>query len=283
MRILLAADEHAYSQDALNETARLAANTWADVTLLGVGRSGSGDSAMKDALRNYREQFLNHWEQGGSPYESQESQFEWLAAKAGGWEEIKIVRGSRKSLRVRLREGNPATETLQEARADESDLIVLGCSKGEKCLWEGGKAIPQEIVNAADCSVLLVKEDQPVRRILACLDQGYISQESLEMINQMLTIHGAQLEFIGLSQNGDMNKAVYTRLIEIGDYYSDRQVDINIRVTDVSEFEKFVTGEVHDDLLALWMGKKSLLSKFFSRDWVGRFVSKCQTSVLVMR
>jgi len=31
------------------------------------------------------------------------------------------------------------------------------------------------------------------------------------------------------------------------------------------------------------MGKKSLLDRFFPRDWAGRFVSKCQTSVLVMR
>ncbi len=290
MRILLAADEHPYSKYALNETAKLAANTWADVTLLGVEQSSSskttganGELSIREALREYRRQFLNYWEKGGSPYEPQESGYEWLPTKDGGWEEIKIVRGSRKNLRVRLRAGNPGAETLLEAGEDNSDLIVLGCSKGEKCLWYGSNPAPQEIVNSADCSVLLVKEEQPVKRILACLDQGYISQESLEIINQMLTIHGARLEFIGLSQNGDMNKAVYTRLIEVGDYYSDRDVEINIRITDVSDFEKFITGELREDLLALWMGKKSLLSRFFSRDWIGRFVSKCQTSVLVMR
>ena len=103
------------------------------------------------------------------------------------------------------------------------------------------------------------------------------------MINQMVAIHGADLELIGLSQNGDLNKAVYTRLIEVGDYYSDRDVNITTRLTDIADFEQFISKEIREDLLALWVGKRSLLNRFFARDWVGRFVSKCQASVLVMR
>jgi len=213
----------------------------------------------------------------------QDGRYEWMRLKEGRWEETKVMRGSRKDFRVRMRIGNPGPETLAEVREDESDLIVLGCSKGDRCVWAASTPVPQEVVNESPCSVLLVKEEHPVRRILACLDQGYISQESLEMINQMVTIHGAELELIGLSQNGDMNKAVYTRLIEIGDYYSDREVNIKTRLTDVSDFERFISAEIREDLLALWVGKKSLLSRFFARDWVGRLVSKCQASVLVMR
>lgn len=294
MRILFAGDEHPYSEYALKETIRLAANTWADVTLLGVHAAGSARDAARGnayldelpvsiALRRYREVFLNSWNKDESPYEMQEGRYEWIRLKEGRLEETRVMRGRRKDFRVRIRMGNPGPEVLAEAIDDGSDLIVLGCSGGERCEWAGSSPAPQQVVDDADCSVLLVKEEQPFTRILACLDQGYISQESLEMINQMVTIHGAQLELIGLSQNGDMKRDVYTRLIEIGDYYSDRQVDIKTRLTDVSELEGFISSELHQDLLALWVGKKSLLSKFFSRGWVGRFVSKCRTSVLVMR
>src|SRR5665811_2480515 len=82
------------------------------------------------------------------------------------------------------------------------------------------------------------------KRQLACLDQSYISQDSLEMINQMATLHGAQLELIGLSQGGDMKKDVYRRLIEIGDYYEDRQIKVSTRLTEIAEFEDFIGKEV---------------------------------------
>jgi len=294
MRILFAGDEHPYSEYALKDTAKLAQNTWADITLLGVHPVSSPKEAAKigvwpaelpvsTALKQYRDLFLNSWDKGDSPYEMQDGRYEWIRLNDGRWEETKVLRGSRKDFKVRMRLGNPGPGILAEAKEDGSDLIVLGCTGGESCVWAASRPVAQEVVNNADCSVLLVKEEQPVNRILACLDQGYISQESLEMINQMVTIHGAQLELIGLSQNGDINRAVYTRLIEIGDYYSDREVKIKTRLTDVSEFEQFIGGEIRDDLLALWVGKKSLLGKFFARDWVGRFVSKCRTSVLVMR
>lgn len=293
MRILFAGDDQEYSRNALNETVKLARNTWADVTLLGVqpaphprragGKVWPADLPINKALQEYRETFSGSWDKGESPYERHDGRYEWIQLNEGRWEETKVMRGSKKNLRVLMRVGNPGTEILAEAEEDGSDLIVLGCTKGDQCLWAESRAVPEEVVTNSRCSILLVKEDKPVNRILACLDQGYISQESLEMINQMITIHKAQLELIGLSQNGEMKKTVYTRLIEIGDYYSDRDFKIETRLTDVSDFERFIGGEVREDLLALWMGKRSLLSRFFSPDWIGRFVSKCQTSVLVMR
>jgi len=294
MRILFAGDEHPYSEYALKETIKLAMNTWADVTLLGVSHGAAARDSIKvhdptletpisKALREYRDVFLNSWTREDSPYELGEGKYEWIPVKNGVMEEMKILAGRKKDFRVRLRTGTPAREILSESQDDGSDLIVLGCAKGDKCEWANSVPAPQQVVDDADCSVLLVKEQQPVTRIVACLDQGYISQESLEIINQMITIHGACLELIGLSQNGDMEKSVYTRLIEIGDYYSDRQVEISTRLMDISDFERVIAQEIKQDLLALWLGKKSLLNRFFSRGWVGRFVSKCPTSVLVMR
>jgi nucleotide-binding universal stress UspA family protein len=288
MRILFAADEHPYSEYALQVLIKLAMNTWADVTLLGIhpsarATSWPGSAPIGRALQHYRDLFLNSWDKDASPYETQEGKYEWLPLKEGLWEEMKVIRGRKKEFKVRMRSGKPASEIMGESAEEGTDLIVLGCTKGENCAWDKFRSVPQEVVGNSACSVLLVKEEQPVERILACLDQGYISQESLEMINQMITIHGARLELVGLSQNGDMDRSVYTRLIEIGDYYSDRDVEVKTLLTEVGDFERFISKEVGRDLLALWVGKKSLLSRFFSRDWVGRFVSKCQTSVLVMR
>ncbi len=294
MRILLAADDKPYSEYALGRLINLAKNTWADVTILGVHPASSGKhreagmpwpagQGLSEALRKYRDIFLQNWSKDESPYETHGGQYEWIPTKEGTFEEVKVFRGQRKEFKLRLRTGSPADQIVAESKEQEIDLVILGCPKGEACGWKESGQVPQEVVNEADCSVLVVKEEQPVDRILACLDQGYISQESLEMVNQMITIHGAGLELIGLSQGGEMNKEVYTRLIEVGDYYSDRDVEVKTRLTDISQFEKVIAEEGRHDLLALWMGKKSLLSKWFSRGWIGRFVSESPCSLLVMR
>jgi len=290
MKILFAADDQPYSAYALKEATKLALNTWADITFLGTAaslpiREGEGASLvhpLAGTLHRYRELFLKDAGEE-SPYALKNWGYEWLPAAGGLLEEVLVCRGAKKDLKVRLRVGPEAAEVLAEAREEESDLIILGCAQGEQCLWAGGAPVPQRVVNDADCSVLLVKEEQPISRILACLDQSYISQDSLEMINQMATIHGAPLELIGLSQEGAMKKEVYRRLIEIGDYYEDRQIQVSTRLTEVADLEGTLTRERGQDLLALWMGKKSLLDRFFPRDWVGRFVAKCPASVLVMR
>jgi len=294
MKILFAADEQPYSAFAVKEVIRLALNTWSDVTLLAVSPNpvvsespGSGalapDQPLPRALNRYRQTFLEAAGEDESPYALEKWQYEWIPLKSGLWEEMLVKRGVKKDLKVLLRAGNAAQEILAEVQEEDSDLIVLGCTGGGQCLWQGAAPVPQRVVNDAGCSVLLVKEAQPIKRIMACLDQSYISQDSLEMINQMATIHGARLELIGLSQEGSMKKDVYRRLIEIGDYYEDRQIKVSTRLTEIAEFESFIDQELKQDLLALWMGKKSLLDRFFPRDWAGRFVSKCRGSVLVMR
>jgi len=287
MKILFAADEHPYSAYALKEVVRLAMNTWSDVTMLAVASGESGapapDSPLIQAIQGYRDEFLKTAEVEGSPYARKECRPEWLPLKDGVWEELLISRGDKRDVRLCFKPGNPAQEIVAQAKEEDSDLLVLGCTSGKECIWQGAAPVPQRVVNDAGCSVLLVKEEQPLTRILACLDQSYISQESLELINQMATIHQAEVQLIGLSQGGDMKKDVYRRLIEIGDYYEDRQIKVSTQLTDVADFEGLVSTELKQDLLALWMGRKSLLDRFYPRDWVGRFVSKCQSSVLVLR
>ncbi len=287
MRILFAGDENPYSAFALKELIRLAMNTWADVTLLGVqadrATPGPVNPALNLALNRYREAFLNSWEGEDSPYALSNWQYEWGPLQDNLWEERLVCKSGKKDFRVHLRIGPPAASILSEAREEGGDLIILGCTGGGQCLWSGAPGVPQRVASEADCSVLLVKEEQPIRRILACLDQTYISQESLETLNQMVTIHNAELEVVGVNPEAGLKKEVYTRLIEVGDYYQDRGVKITTRLTEIADLEASLASEGKQDLLALWMGKKSILSRFFPREWLGRLVARGQSSVLVMR
>ncbi|RLB20858.1 MAG: hypothetical protein DRG71_09165, partial [Deltaproteobacteria bacterium] len=78
MRILVALDTNPYSKYVVHEVAKLAMNTWADVTLLGVeakrpASSVNGVQSLRDLpivrkLREFREEFLGYFkDESASP------------------------------------------------------------------------------------------------------------------------------------------------------------------------------------------------------------------------
>lgn len=287
MRILFAGDEHPYSAYALKKVIEMAGNTWADITLLGVcppdlSPCESPHHPVVESLRGWRDEFFSRLGGDDSPY-AETWGCEWILLQNRVWEQIRVCRGVKKKVTVYLRTGNPADEILNEAEKEGSDLIVLGCGKGPQCVWKEPSHTPRTVLGKAGCSVLVVKEDKPVDRILACVDQTCASQESMEMINQMVTIHKARLELVGLTKDGSAKPEAYSRLIQLGDYFSDRGISVKNTLADVSEFENLVSTRTDRDLAAFWMGKKSLLTMLFPKEWTERLISASQSSVLVLR
>ena len=122
-----------------------------------------------------------------------------------------------------------------------------------------------------------------IKDILCCLDQESVSQETLEMVNQMVTIHKARLKIIGLSKGKKLGPDVDKSMQLILDYYLAREISPRISIVDTSELENFLSQETEQTLIALVMGKKSLLSKAFSRKKVDKLVEASRSSVLILR
>jgi nucleotide-binding universal stress UspA family protein len=297
MRILVALDQHPYSNHAVREAAKLAMNTWADVTLLGVcpktapkRQQSKKESAqvvlehpITNALGNHRKEFLGYFQGKDSPYNTQKRGNEFVEVKRHVWEELPADRDAIKVLKMRVRQGNPAKEILAESLEEGSDLVVIGCDKDSKCLWENAANVPQKIANDAACSVLVVKEETTANKIVCCLDHDNVSQESLEMINQMVTFHKAELEIIGLTEGEGLKVEVERKVDAILKYYTARQLMPIIQLVETSALESFVSQEAQRSLMALWMGEKSILEKIFPPKKVGKLVRTSQSSVLILR
>ncbi len=296
MRILVALDQHPYSNHAVREAAKLAMNTWADVTLLGVCPKIAKSQQSKErfaqgviehpvtkALRNYRKDFLGYFQGKDSPYNSQQSENELIEVNRHVWEELPADRGAMKELKIRIRQGSPAKAILAESLEEGSDLIVIGCDKDRKCLWDNAVNLPQKIANDAGCSVLVVKEETTANRVVCCLDHDTVSQKSLEMINQMVTFHQAELEIIGLTDGEGLKIEVERKIDAILKYYTARQLMPIIQLVAPSALESFVSQEAQHSLMALWMGEKSILEKIFPPKKVSKLVRTSQSSVLILR
>ena len=289
MRIVIAFDIHSYSARIVSEVAKLAANTWADMTMLGVQPSATGNTpapALARQLKLYRNNFLTQFEGRELPYDDSADSLEFKG-KGNVWELVGYSQegDSRKKLLVKIRAGEPVKVILAEANEQESDLIVLGCTKGLDCQWNGLTGLPQRVAKSADCSTLVIKEKKSPDTITCFLDQTYVSQSSLEMINQIVTLYHAELKIIGLtdSQGGFGNERVENRMAEILRYYADRKINAWIKLVRPEDLEEYVAQVSRENMIALWMGKKSLLGKIFSRDLVGKLVNSSQSSVLILR
>ena len=297
MRILVAVDQNPYSAYAVHQVAGLAMNTWADITLLGLypkkrstaerTASNSGrrkiDPALCEVMHTYRDSFLSHFQDEASPYTQLTFEYELIQIEPNLWQEFYVGRSSRKDFSVSIRLGNPAKEILVEARQDGSDLIVLGCERGQACFWEEWGNVPQKVAASAACPVWVIKKEKDIKKILCCLDHDRVSQESLEMISQMVTLHGAELEIVGLTQGDSLPKNVEQKLDAILKYYTAKKIWPAIELVKISSLEAFISQEGRWGLLALWMGEKSILQKAFSRKTVDRLIKAGESSVLILR
>jgi nucleotide-binding universal stress UspA family protein len=297
MKILAAVDRNPYSACAVEEVARLAKNTLANVTLLGVlsrkevrnepyghvSTPWGPAHPLAQALREYRERFLSHFGDEDSPYINREFDYELIEVTKGVWQELCVCRSARKSLKVRTRTGDPVKQILAESEDDDSDLVVVACSEEKLCAWEGDARVPERIATDAACSVLVVKQERNVNKIVCCLDQDRTSQESLEMINQMVSIHHADLEVVGISDGEGLKAEVERKMNIILKYYVDRQINPLIKVVPLASLESFISEEASQGLMALWMGKKSVLENVFPRSKVNRLIKASHSSVLILR
>jgi len=297
MKILVAVDQKKYSTHAVKEVAKLAANTWANVNLLAVqlknigrgkaatakGTLDAADNPTVETLFQHRKAFLSSFDLQECPYAKTDGCDELAEVKKGVYEAVHLSKQTRKTLTIRLRTGNPGKEILSEAGEMESDLIVLGCDPANECGWESGVSTPRKVANDAHCSVLIAKAQKKVKRIVCCLDHDRVSQASLEMINQMVTLHGAQLTIVGLSETDTLRSELERKLDNILRYYQERDIEPWIELVDLASLDAFIAQEARWGLMALWMGKQSILEKALPKSKVNKLIKASEASVLILR
>jgi len=295
MKILAALDSSSQSSFVVEEVARLAANTWSDVTLLGIEPEAAhsdqialaredrraSEHPLLASLRKNRTIFLDHFGSDDSPYKPDHETLELVELENGLWEDLRVLRSSVKQLKCRLRPGNPAKAVLAEARNAQCDLIVIGnCVSSHK--GELSRSV-KKIILEAETSVLLLAEFKKPRRIVACLDHVNVSQPSLEMINQMVTLYGADLEIAGVTTQDNLASEVDHKMGEVLKYYAANKIKALVRLVEEDSLEAFAGQAAKENLVALWMGKKSLWDKFFQPRNFGKLLSGSESSLLVLR
>lgn len=276
MRMLIALDRNKKSAHTLNQAARLAANTWADITLLGNLPKKSGttiNSDFVDAMNRYQQVVLDQFDSGDCPYATSINDYELAEIKTGVFEKICASDSRLKDLSVKIRTENPVKSILEEAHEHDSDLIVLSDN------MDGY----YKVAMTATCSVLVVRKESEKKKVLCCLDHDLVSQDSVEMISQMATLFNADLIIAGLTKNQELKQNVQEKMDWLLKYYISKNIQSWIELVEISDLDKFISQTNQWSLITMWMGEKSVFEKIFHSSKVKTLLKNSRSSVLLLR
>ncbi len=282
MKILVALDTKDYSRKILKNVARLAENTLADIIFLGVQEAGTNPAkSIEKALLKYQQDVYSHFSPEELPYADFSSQ-KWKEKGPGDW--IMTARGM-KEFCLRIRTGSVAKQTIAVAAEVGSDLIIIGCGSKFGCEWDGEMNVPLRIAKDAPCSVLVVKHVRKAGEIVSILDQSVVSQDSLEMVNQLVTLYDAGLKIVGVKEKkGGKKDKIEKKMVDLLKYYNDLGISAWIKLLESKDVKDYVTQSSRKAIVALWMGgKESLLKKLFSRSMVDKLLETTRSSLLILR
>jgi len=287
MKMLVAVDENAYSRYAVHQAALLASNTWPDVVMLAIekNRTYIDEEDLDQEKAHPKLRLLNR-----SSADFRKDVGEDMGLY-GSKEDQSFVRkndvmekdaSGRKSMLLHLRSGDPVKAITAEAKAEGCNLIIVGCGHNEGG-WGRGADVPGKVADAAESSVYIIRENRAPSRVVCCLDHANISQESLELINQWVTLYGAELEVAGVLKRGDLPEDVEAKMAEVLDYYLSRNIQARVKVVDETSLEAFIEAGGKNDLMALWLHQQSPLKRFFTKSKVASLVNHASSSILILR
>ena len=282
MKILVALDSKEYSRNILKDVARLAQNTLADLILLGVQDGGAKEpkKALAATLIKYRNDVCSYFSEDEMPYGAVDSD-EFLLTGRGEWQ---LASKGMKECTLKISTGSTAKQVMAAAEELQPDLVILGCSGKLGCEWDGEMNVPLRIAKDAPCSVLVIKQPKSAKQIVSILDHSIVSQDSLELINQMVTLHDTGLKIVGVNEkkSGAQNE-METRMIDLLKYYNEREIGAWVKLIDSDDLNEYVTASSREGIVALWMGKESLLKKLFSLSMVDKLLETTKSSLLILR
>jgi len=280
MKLLLLMDASAYSGRAARVAARFAMNTWAEVTILAPvdGRGAGPTETLTKALAETRGLFLGD----DSPYGRRGGGAALRSEGEGLWTMEGSGENGRKPLRILVRRGDALRVVSEQVRRDGTDFVILGAS-AEAAHWDGDPRFPQRVVSSVPCSSLVIKSDTETKTLVCCLDQAAVSQESLEIINQLVTVYGAELKIVGVVGAKGLRGGLEARMMEVLRYYAERDVRAWVRLVDEAELDAFAREASRTGGLGLWLGERSIIRRIFSKDRLDPLIAASRSSVLVLK
>ena len=282
MKFLMCTDGEPNAEDAIRFGGKLAKEMNADVSILHVRPPVSASSRIQ--LTTARKK-LGQWnlELPGVEYlirakeilteigltrpvpekEKNEKVSHAFRVDVDGGTELHLIGQHGELVRLRLREGHPVEEVLEEADLGDYDLIIVG-SRGHQGIskyFVGSTAL--RVADLAACSVLIAKNIREDDNFLLCTDGSRLAERAEIIGAEMAQALGAKMTVLSVAEEETLREEASKLARRADMILSQMGVEISHKVRVGRPSEEIIDEAKDHDIVVMGASGSSAVRKFF--------------------
>lgn len=181
----------------------------------------------------------------------------------GGATELHLVGSRGENVRLRLREGHPVDEILEEAKGGDYDLIIVGSGgrQGFSGYFVGSTAL--RVADLASCSVLIAKNIGENEQFLLCTDGSRLSEQAEIAGAEMAKMLRAKVTVLSVAEEASKKESALRRVRRAEMILAQMGIEGKSKVRTGDPSEEIIDEAKDHDIVVMGASGSSAVKKFF--------------------
>ena len=200
-----------------------------------------------------------------------------------GATELHLIGLRGENVRLRLREGNPVEQILEEAEVGDFDLIITG-SRGHMGIsryFVGSTAL--RVADLATCSVLIAKNIREDDNFLVCTDGSPLAEKAEIFGAQLARVLGASVTILSVADPGTSIKEVDDRVRRAEMILAQLGISAPVKIRQGRASEEIIDEARDHDIVVMGASGSSIVRKFFLGSVPTKVIEYGECPVLIVR
>lgn len=297
MKFLLCTDGEEYAEEAIRFGGRLAKEMNADVSVLHVRRPISSSERVQ--LTTTRKK-LTSWDldipgidyltrareildEVGLTPSSKEAHSRAFEGGVQGATELHLIGAGGENVRLRLREGDPVEQILEEAEVGEYDLIIVGSHgrRGIAGYFVGSTA--HRVADLATCSVLIAKNIRQDHNFLLSTDGSDLAEKAEIAGAEMARVLGAKVTLLSVAEEESRREEALRNARRAEMILTQMGIEAELKVRVGPPSEEIIAEARDHDIVVMGASGSSAVRKFFLGSVPLKVMEYGECPVLIVR
>lgn len=219
---------------------------------------------------------------GSTPTRSKEARYTFRKTTEGSLE-LHPLRHGTERVRLKLRQGDPADEILQEAQEGTYDLIITGARghKGMASYFVGSTAL--RVAEFASCSVLIAKNITEQRHVLICTDGSKLAEQAELFGATVAQVLGGRATILSVSGDESEKPLAQERARRAEMVLNQLGINLRVKVRVGRPSEEIIHEAKDHDIVVMGASGSSAVRRFFLGSVPLKVIEYGECPVLLVR